>query len=181
MPWFVYLAVVAVILGGTPLAVDFFRRWGVPRLSLRIPRLDIRSSVPDELCLRLAKTITEGGFERSRFGKKPFVDLFPTKKTCPHCRDKDRRVWDLARAERLLTNIGKLAREIKRGQFCLSCLGQLSEIAEVRKQLKELGKKDPRSLRRPSRRGCLLLFIGVWVTPTICMLMLLVLKFIFGY
>lgn len=122
-----------------------------------------RSSVPDELYLQVAKTVIEGEFKGSHFGKKPFVDFFPTKKTCPHCEDGKRNPWDLGKAGRLLGDMKGLARAIKKRQFCRSCLSQLSGIVKVREQLGKLGKEDPRSLSfRPLGRGrTFLRYVGI--------------------
>jgi hypothetical protein len=179
MPWFIRLVAGATGVLITILVLDLLRRRGFPRLSLQIFR---GSGIPDELSLRLAKTVSAGDFDGSKFRKGTFRNLFPTQVACPHCRGKSKgsNVWGAVKAERLLGDLGGLARQIQKRQFCRGCLGQLSGIAVEKKHLKELDKKDPRSLRRPSRRGCFLLFLGVWATPTICLLLFLILKFIFG-
>jgi len=103
-------------------------------------------SPPDEFYLKVAKTVIDGSFAAASFGKKPYKSLFPLKKDCPHCKGKG-WAWTLGRAQSLLADMSKLAREIRRRSYCRSCLGELSNIAQMEKsQLKELGKGDPRSL-----------------------------------
>jgi len=153
MLWLAVLAAAMVVLPSLALAVGYLRRRGASQLV----------AIPDELCLRLAKTVTEGEFDKDSFRRGSLSTLFPTQVSCPHCGGRRGNVWDVGRAERLLTNIGKLAREIKGGQLCLSCLGQLSNIAAGEKEhLKELDKKDPKTLStRPRRWGRTFLLLVV--------------------
>lgn len=161
MPWFVQLAATVVVLFSTVLVVDYFRRRGLPRLSLPTFR---GSGIPDKLSLRLAKTVTDGDFDGSQFGKGAFRTLFPTQIACPHCKGKSGSNWEITKAEGLLDDLGGLARQIQRKRYCRGCLGQLSEIAKMRRKLKKLGDKDPQSLAGLSlKRGCILILI--WILP----------------
>lgn len=152
MPWFIQVTAGVTVFLITILVIDLLRR----KVKLQVPVRN-NPSVPDEILLRLAKTVVEGGFDGASFGKKPFADLFPPKKSCPHCQGTRRKVWDLGEAGRLLSDVSKLARGIRQRRYCRSCLSRLSEVAAAKGQLKGLGKGDPTSLAPKLARGCLLI------------------------
>lgn len=156
------------------LVLDSLRRRGLPRLSLPTFR---GGGIPDELARRLAKTVTDGDFDGSQFRKSAFRTLFPTQIGCPHCKggSKGRNVWGITQAERLLGNLGRLARQIQRKRFCRGCLTQLSGIAKVRGGLKELGTKEHRSLAfsKKKKLGCILsLLVSSCIVASILLLAL---------
>lgn len=151
MPWFVLLAMAMVVIPSVALTVDHFRRRGFPRLpKLRLPSFGRGpADVPAEFARQVAKIVSEGGFEKVHFEQKPHVDSFPRQYACPHCGGRTRYPWSHSKARGLLGDITELACQIGQKKFCLRCLEQLSDIAAVeRKHLKELGKKDPRTLPR---------------------------------
>lgn len=145
MLWYVVGAAAMMILPSIALTVGHIRRQGGGS-----------TVVPEKLALQLAKAVSKGTFEKAHFGTKPDVDLFPTKKTCPHCQNKDRKVWDSAKAVELLSDISELAQGIRQRRFCRGCLDQLSEIAKTRKErLPELDKKEPRRADIPFFLGAI--------------------------